>query len=49
MKLRVLCLNKDVSSIKQCRHKGLSIINKLFTNQHQIKKPSLISERVLAF
>jgi|GEM_PF-5319750 len=42
-------LKEDLSTVKVCKNKGLGIINKLITIQGKIKKPSLISERVLAF
>jgi DNA-directed RNA polymerase specialized sigma24 family protein len=42
-------MNIDISSVKENRNKALVIMNKLITGRDEIKKPSLISERVLAF
>ncbi len=42
-------LNIDTASVKENLKKGLVIINKMIARNDEIKKPSLISERVLAF
>jgi RNA polymerase sigma-70 factor (ECF subfamily) len=41
-------LQENLQTIKECKNKGLVILNKLITRKDIIKKPSLISERVLA-
>lgn len=42
-------MKDSIESVKECRTKALLILNRLLGNKAEIKKPSLISERVLAF